>query len=182
MRCEAILASCILAIFGASAVSVRAQGEPHPAKAWRAMTMIDLRLIGPSQSPTARLWHDRIAVSSSPTSSRLPPGGRSATAANVVIRSPDVVVMLSILHADRTCDSRPVAPEVWRCAMRLVRFDARGTTIREGTACFAHGAGRPEAPGAYASYDASTRMVRLGVLAGREAVEGCSQSVPVRGE
>lgn len=177
-----MLASCVLAMLGGSAVAVRAEGEPHPAKAWRAMTMIDLRLIGPSQSSTARLWHDRLAANASPTASRLPPGGRAITAANVVIRSPDVVVMLSILHADRTCDPRPVAPEVWRCAMRLVRFDARGTTIREGTACFAHGTGKPEAPRAYASYDASTRMVRLGVLAGREAVEGCSQSVPVRGE
>ncbi len=57
-------------------------------------------------------------------------------AANLVIRSPEVVVMLSILQLEGACEPRPVAPQVWICPMRLIRFDPSGTTIREGKACF----------------------------------------------
>ena len=103
-------------------------------------------------------------------------------AANLVIRSPETVVMLSILQVEGACERRPVAPQVWICPMRLVRFDAQGTTIREGKACFVDVPAGSAAPRAYASYDPGSRAIRLGVVVGREAVEGCSQSVPVRGE
>ncbi|WP_284180198.1 hypothetical protein [Rhabdaerophilum sp. SD176] len=162
----------------------RAESEPHPAKAWRPLTMVDLRLVGPNQLPTARLWHDRLAAfsksKSAPLNSSL--GGQSAMAANVVIRSPEVVVMLSILQVEGACEPRPVAPQVLICPMRLVRFDPNGTTIREGKACFVGASAGGAGPRAYASYDPRSRAIRLGVVAGGEAVDGCSQSVPVRGE
>jgi hypothetical protein len=109
-------------------------------------------------------------------------GGQTAMAANLVIRSPETVVMLSILQVEGACERRPVAPQVWICPMRLVRFDAQGTTIREGKACFVGASPGGAAPRAYASYDPGSRAIRLGVVVGGEAVEGCSQSVPVRGE
>lgn len=103
-------------------------------------------------------------------------------AANLVIRSPETVVMLSILQVEGVCEPRPVAPQVWICPMRLIRFDPSGTTIREGKACFVGASPGGAAPRAYASYDPRSRAIRLGVVVGGEAVDGCSQSVPVRGE
>jgi hypothetical protein len=179
-----LICSLAVSMLGTAPTTSRAESEAHPAKAWRTLTMVDLRLVGPTQLPTARLWHDRLAVSSrsksAPFSSSV--GGQAAMAANIVIRSPDTVVMLSILQVVGACEARPVAPHVWRCPMRLARFDPQGTTIREGKACFVSASAGGAAPRAYASYDPSSRAIRLGVVVGGEAVEGCSQSVPVRGE
>lgn len=180
------LSICSMAVgmLGTAPTMSRAESESHPAKGWRPLTMVDLRLVGPSQLPTARLWHDQLSGSirskSAPLSSTA--GSQAALAANVVIRSPETVVMLSILQVEGACEPRPVAPQVWRCPMRLVRFDPNGTTIREGKACFVGASAGGAAPRAYASYDPGSRAIRLGVVVGREAVEGCSQSVSVRGE
>jgi hypothetical protein len=180
------LSICSLAVgmVGTAPTMSRAESESHPAKAWRPLTMVDLRLVGPTQLPTARLWHDRLGVPSRSKSAPLGAtmGGQAAMAANLVIRSPETVVMLSILQVEGACEPRPVAPQVWRCPMRLVRFDPQGTTIREGKACFVSAPGGGAAPRAYASYDPGSRAIRLGVVVGGKAVEGCSQSVPVRGE
>lgn len=179
-----LICSVAMGMLGTAPTMSRAESESHPAKAWRTLTMVDLRLVGPSQLPTARLWHDRLSGSlrsrSAPFRSSV--GGQAAMAANIVIRSPETVVMLSILQVEGACELLPVAPKVLICPMRLVRFDSNGTTIREGKACFVGASAGGAAPRAYASYDPSSRAIRLGVVAGGEAVEGCSQSVPVRGE
>lgn len=184
MRRWLLIFSLAMGMQGTDLTTSRAESEPHPAKAWRTLTMVDLRLVGPSQLPTARLWQDRLAVSSRSRSAPLssPIGGQAAMAANLVIRSPEAVVMLSILRVEGACEPRPVEPQVWICPMRLVRFDSNGTTIREGKACFVAASAGGAAPRAYASYDPSSRAIRLGIVVGGEAVEGCSQSVPVRGE
>lgn len=184
MRRWLSICSLAMGMLGTAPTPSRAENAAHPAKAWRPLTMVDLRLVGPSQLPTARLWHDKLAVSSSskiaPLSSPL--GRQAALAANIVIRSPETVVMLSILQVEGACEPLPVAPQVLICPMRLVRFDPNGTTIREGKACFVGASAGGAGPRAYASYDPRSRAIRLGVVVGGEAVEGCSQSVPVRGK
>lgn len=184
MRRWLSICSLAMGMLGTALTMSIAENEPHPAKAWRPLTMVDLRLVGPNQMPTARLWHDRLGIPSRSKSAPLGAtmGGQAAMAANLVIRSPETVVMLSILQVEGACERRPVAPQVWICPMRLVRFDAQGTTIREGKACFVDAPAGSAAPRAYASYDPGFRMIRLGVVVGGEAVEGCSQSVPVIGE
>jgi hypothetical protein len=184
MRRWLLICSLAMGMQGTALTTSRAENEAHPVKAWRPLTMVDMRLVGPSQLPTARLWHDRLSGSmrskSAPLSSTA--GSRAALAANVVIRSPETVVMLSILQLEGACEPLPVAPQVLICPMRLVRFDPQGTTIREGKACFVGASAGGAGPRAYASYDPRSRAIRLGVVVGGEAVEGCSQSVPVRGE
>lgn len=184
MRRWLSICSLAMGMLGSAPTASRAENEPHPAKAWRPLTMVDLRLVGPNQMPTARLWHDRLGVPSRSKSAPLGAtiGGQAAMAANLVIRSPEVVVMLSILQVEGACEPRAVAPQVLICPMRLLRFDPQGTTIREGKACFVDASAGSAAPRAYASYDPTTRVIRLGVVAGGEAVDGCSQSVPVKGE
>lgn len=179
-----LICSLVMGVQGIAPTSSRAESEAHPAKAWRPLTMVDLGLVGPNQIPTARLWHDKLAVPEKSKSAPLtsPMGGQAAMAANIVIRSPETVVMLSILQVEGACEPRAVAPQVLICPMRLARFDSNGTTIREGKACFVAASASSATPRAYASYDPSSRAIRLGVVVGGEAVEGCSQSVPVKGE
>lgn len=184
MRRWLLMFALAMGIQGIAPASSRAENPAHPAKAWRPLTIVDLRLVGPTQLPTARLWHDRLGVPSRSQNAPLGAtiGGQAAMAANLVIRSPETVVMLSILQFEGACEPRAVAPQVLICPMRLARFDSNGTTIREGKACFVAASAGGAAPRAYASYDPSSRAIRLGVVVGGEAVEGCSQSVPVRGE
>jgi hypothetical protein len=162
--------------------------SPHDdAKAWRAMTLMDLELVAPQQAFHAEIWNDLIARNNAaqagaaaktprPLSIRNAP----ARAVFATVRSPQVVVVLSILGAPRLCEPLPNSTSVLRCPMRLIRFENGKSSMREGQGCFAVGKPGSNEPAAYASYDTSARMIRLGVLTGSSAVEGCSQSVPVK--
>ena len=100
------ICSLAMGILGTASTTSMAENEPHPAKAWRPLTMVDLRLVGPTQLPTARLWHDRLGVPSRSQNAPLGAtiGGQAAMAANLVIRSPETVVMLSILQVEGACE------------------------------------------------------------------------------
>ncbi len=168
-------------------ISARAGEDP---KAWRPMLISDLTLPGPQQASLVGIWADRIAANNQRVG-RLPmvgqapkatvlPANAPARAASVVVRSADVVVQLSLFEARGACDDIGSTSNVFRCPMRLVRFEKGTTTIREGRGCFAAGKPGSVDPVAYASYDSTTHVIRLGVIARGEAVEGCSQSVSVK--
>lgn len=170
-------------------VSSAVQGETAPVdpRDWRLMSLMDLRLVGPEQAFHAGVWADLIAknnqaqaVSGSKTAQPISIGNAPVSTTFVTIRSAQAVVVLSILGAPRLCEPLPNSRAVLRCPMRLVRFENGKSTMREGRGCFAKGKVGSNEPAAYTSYDTTTRMIRLGVLSGSSAVEGCSQSVPVR--
>jgi len=176
------------AIF-ALVVSNAVHGETTPVdpKAWRVMTLMDLQLVGPQQAFQAGIWSDLIAknnaVQAAPAGKVARPasiGNAPVSAGFVTIRNAQVVVVLSILGAPRLCEPLASAGTVLRCPMRIIRFENGKSTMREGRGCFAAGKAGSNEPAAYTSYDTATRMIRLGVLSGSSAVEGCSQSVPVR--
>lgn len=169
--------------FASGTVRAEPAGDP---KTWRSMVLVDLRLVGPRQAPYAGIWADLIAgnnerirkLSPSPALVSLA-GNAPAQTANIVVRSPEVVILLSIFHAAGLCEEVAGSTAVVRCPMRLVRYERGASSIHEGKACFA-----VREPGggavAYASYDVTARALRLGVLQRASAVEGCSQSVPVK--
>jgi hypothetical protein len=164
---------------------VLAQVGATDLKSWRLMTLVDLRLVGPQQAPYAAIWNDLISRNNARFQASRPASvvrNAPAVAANVIIRSPQVTVVLSILHAQVFCERVPASAEVWRCPMRLARFENGQTSILEGKGCFATGKPGAALPIAYASYDMSSRAIRLGVIFEGKAVEGCSQSVPVKRE
>lgn len=151
------------------------------------MVLVDLRLVGPRQAPYAGIWADLIAGNNERTRKRTPSlapislaGNAPAQTANIVIRSPEVTILLSIFHAAGFCEAVAGSKAVFRCPMRLVRYERGASSIREGKACFAVREPGRGAAAAYASYDVTARALRLGVLQGTSAVEGCSQSVPVK--
>jgi len=167
--------------------AVRSESHSDDPKAWRAMTVMDLQLVGPQQAFHAGIWNDLISnnnaaqvAAAAKTPNLLSIGNPPARAVFVTVRSPQVVVVLSILGAPRLCEPLSGSTSVLRCPMRLIRFENGKSSMREGRGCFAGGKPGSNEPAAYASYDTSSRMIRLGVLTGSSAVEGCSQSVPVR--
>lgn len=184
-RCVCLLVSALCTSIFSTAV--RSDSPPDDAMAWRAMTVMDLQLVGPQQVFHAGMWNDLIAKNNAAQAGAAaktprPLSIRNAPAQTVFItvRSPQIVVVLSILGAGRLCEPLRNSTSVLRCPMRLIRFENGKSSMREGRGCFAGGKPGSSEPAAYASYDTSARMIRLGVLAGSSAVEGCSQSVPVK--
>ena len=170
--------------FASGTTRAEPAGDP---KTWRPMVLVDLRLVGPRQAPYAGIWADLIAANNERTRKRIPnlapvslAGNAPAQTANIVIRSPEVTILLSIFHAAALCEAVAGSTAVFRCPMRLVRYERGTSSIREGKACFAVQAPGGGGAAAYASYDVPARSIRLGVLQGASAVEGCSQSVPVK--
>lgn len=169
-----------------SSGTVRAEPASDP-KTWRSMVLVDLRLVGPRQAPYAGIWADLIAGNNERTRKRTPSlapvslaGNAPAQTANILVRSQEVTILLSIFHAPGFCEVVSGATAVFRCPMRLVRYERGTSSIREGKACFAVREPGGGGAAAYASYDVTARTLRLGVLQGTSAVEGCSQSVPVK--
>lgn len=182
-----VVVSGAVSLLCALIISARAGEDP---KAWRLMVISDLTLPGPQQATLVGIWADQIAannqragrlqMSTQAPKATVLPANVHARAASVVVRSPDVVLQLSLFEAHGACESVGSSSGVLRCPLRLVRFEKGATTIREGRGCFAAGKAGSVDPVAYASYDPATHMIRLGVIARGEAVEGCSQSVPVK--
>ncbi len=50
MRRWLLMCSMALGFQGITSTSSRAENAAHPAKAWRPLTMVDLRLVGPNRS------------------------------------------------------------------------------------------------------------------------------------
>lgn len=181
-----VILSAIMFCFFIASGSICAEPAGDP-KAWRPMMLVDLRLVGPRQAPYAGIWADLIAANNERIRKRSPnlapvslAGNAPTQTANIVIRSPEVTILLSIFHAAGFCESVAGLTAVFRCPMRLVRYERGTSSIREGKACFAVQEPGGGGAAAYASYDVPARSLRLGVLQGTSAVEGCSQSVPVK--
>ncbi len=49
MRRWLLMFALAMGMQGIAPTSSRAENEPHPAKAWRPLTMVDLRLVGPTR-------------------------------------------------------------------------------------------------------------------------------------
>lgn len=176
------VALCVCFASGAT----RAEPADDP-RTWRPMVLVDLRLVGPRQAPYSGIWADLIAENNERNRKRRPhlapvslAGNAPTQTANIVIRSPEVTILLSIFHAAGFCEAVAGSTAVFRCPMRLVRYERGASSIREGKACFAVREPGGGGAAAYASYDVIARALRLGVLQGASAVEGCSQSVPVK--
>jgi len=185
MRGVSALAALVTVLVGAEGVPGFAQAGSGDPLTWRPLTSIDLRLVGPAQAPFAAIWSDRIGKAHAKAREQglfTPVGHIRAASLNLVIRSPEVTVVLSILYDGSTCEKIAGATEVWRCPLRLARFENGRTSILEGKGCFAGGRPGGALPVAYGSYDLKARAIRLGVATEGKLVEGCSQSVPVKKE
>lgn len=161
--------------------------SPDP-RAWRPLVQTDLRLRGPGNAVYADLWADLIARNNDAArvgiSSRPILGNTPVSEAHFVVRNTETVALLSVLNAHTLC--KPVSSGVIRCPLRLTIYRGGSSSVREGTGCLPLIAVSGTTPGnmssgtgAYASYDVATRSIRYGVLIDHEAIDGCSQTLPI---
>jgi len=196
LRSPALLA----VLLGFAAATVTSAGRAKAAGLdWRHLVYSDLRLVGAAQWPHAELWADRIAANNDHYASlgdrRFAGGNAPAVAAGFVVRSPERVVMLSLLNTVNQCQTLEADPRlrvaIRRCPMRLAIYEAAGDkktagqVLDAGSACILEDADRARAlgpdlqAGAYAAYDPVSRSIRLGVILSGRAVPGCDLAVPV---
>jgi hypothetical protein len=187
-------------LFGFAATTVTSTSRAQAAGLdWRHLVHADLRLVGEVQWPHAELWADKLAANNDHYARlgdrRFAGGNAPAVAAGFVVRSPERVVMLSLLNTVSQCrtlqaDAR-LRIAIRRCPMRLAIYETAGDkktggqVLDAGSACVLEHAdpARALAPdreaGAYAAYDPVSRSIRLGVILSGRAVPGCDLAVPV---
>ncbi|MFC6495970.1 hypothetical protein [Ancylobacter dichloromethanicus] len=175
-----------------TAVGIHAQSlTPDPA-AWRPMSYANLQGPTPDTATYAEIWKDEIDKNNQlyreSGDRRFLGGNAPATEAHFVIWSRARSVVVSLLNTASGCvmkqGNRDAAARVKLCPMRVAIYEGvRVRTLDAGRGCFlepAPGATLdPSASAPYASYDVATKTVKIGMLVAHQAVDGCSNSIPL---
>ena len=167
---------------------------PDPA-AWRPMSYADLQRPNPTTSTYADIWKDAIDRNNRAYAERgdhrFDDGNAPVTEAHFVIWSARKSVVLSVLDTATGCTLNVVRASahatIRMCPMRLAIYEgALVRTMDGGLGCYLElgrtAAGEvadPDRAAAYASYEPATRTVHTGFVVDHEAVEGCSQNIPL---
>lgn len=167
---------------------------PHP-ESWRPIVYRDLQVPGPEDRPYADLWADEIAKNNrrykeAGDTRYYAVGNAPVREAHVVVRGGDKVALLSILNTATACSivagDELANIKVKLCPMRLAFWKGASSTIRQGKGCYLEPGPRPQnfTPDpsfavSYASYDVESKSIKLGVILAHQAVDACSQTVPL---
>lgn len=165
----------------------------EPGK-WRPVVYADLQLPGETALPYASLWADELRRNNDAYKAR---GDRRFLVANapaaeshVVIRSPERVVVLSVLHTVTACTTlrRDVAHATLKsCPMRLAIYENGQSRVADaGRGCFieyaaSQGDAAPDMVrnAALAAYDVESRTIRAGIVFQGQAADECQFRVPI---
>lgn len=167
---------------------------PDPG-AWRPLSYADLRRPSAATATYADIWRDAIDENNRAYRARgdLRFAGANAPAieAHFVIWSSKKSVVVSVLDTALSCtlkESRAAAhATVKMCPQRIAIYQgAQVRTLDGGRACFlelaAPAAGEPLDPNravVYAAYDVASKTIRTGLVIDHQAIDGCSQSIPL---
>ncbi len=156
------------------------------------MSYANLQSPSPQSATYSDIWKDAIDVNNRAYKARgdqrFANGNAPVTEAHFVIWSAGRSVVLSVLNTAISCSTKQVSPDaratVKLCPMRIAIFEGvQVRTMDGGSGCFLEleGGARPdrEASAAYASYDTTSKTVKIGVIVNHKAVEGCSKSIPL---
>lgn len=188
-----LIVAITLAALTARAADADAPLTPNPEQ-WRPVVYRDLQIPGPTDRPFADLWSDMIAKNNRRYAiggdTRYAVGNAPVREAHFIVRGGDKLALLSVLNTATGC--KTIATDVTSniavkmCPMRLAFWRSRQGTIRQAEGCYLEPGARPAnfAPDpkfavSYASYDVSTKSIRLGVILAHRAIEKCSQIVPL---
>lgn len=174
---------------------VVAQSPTPRANVWRPVVYSDLQLPNESALPYASLWADELKRNNdaykAKGDSRWIVANAPAAESHVVVRSPERVVTLSVLHTVTACTliraDRAANAILKSCPMRLAIYqDGKSRIADAGRGCFIeYGAqAKGAAPdmvrnAALASYDIENRTIRAGIVFAGEAADDCRFSVPI---
>lgn len=165
----------------------------EPGK-WRPVVYADLQIPGEAALPYASLWADELRRNNDAYKAkgdlRWSVANAPAAESHVVIRSPERVVVLSVLHTLTACavlrrDAGLAALK--SCPMRLAIYENGQSHIADaGKGCFVEYATRPDksAPdmvrnAALVAYDVENRTIRAGIVFQGKAAEECQFRVRI---
>ena len=187
-------APTIVLLLAATVPVVAQSPTPEPNK-WRPVVYADLQLPGETALPYAALWADELKRNNDAYKKK---GDRRWIVANapaseshVVVRSPERVVILSVLHTVTACRTlrtdMPANATLKSCPMRFAIYqDGRSSVADAGWGCFIEFGARPNGASpdmirnaALAAYDVETRTIRAGVIFAGEAADDCQFRVPI---
>ena len=167
---------------------------PDPA-AWRPMAYADLQRPNPAIGTYADIWKDAIGRNNRAYKDRgdhrFADGNAPATEAHFVIWSTRKSVVLSTLDTATGCTLKVVHAAahatIRTCPVRLAIYEgALVRTMDGGPGCYLERVTSPpseaadlDRAAAYASYDPATRTLHTGLVIDHQAVEGCSQTIPL---
>lgn len=181
-------------LFGLLAPAVAQTPTPDPS-AWRPVSYADLQRPDPTTGTYAEIWQDVIFRNNTAYADRgdhrFVGGNAPVTEAHFVIWSARKAVVLSVLDTATGCTLLAIRPAahatIKKCPVRLAIYEgALVQTLSGGLGCYLEL--EPTAVGgrsdldravAYASYDPAIRTVHTGLVIDHEAVEGCSQDIPL---
>jgi hypothetical protein len=166
---------------------------PDPG-AWRPMTYADLQKPSAQTATYLDIWKDAIEANNHAYKARgdqrFSDTNAPATEAHFVIWSSTKSVVLSILNTVTGCTLKELraaaGATVKLCPMRIAIYEGlQVRTLDGGRGCFLELA--PAVPGSngdapaasYASYDIATKTVKTGLIIDHQAVDGCSQNIPL---
>lgn len=183
-----------LAVSAAPALADAQLASPDPRK-WRPVVYADLQLPNETALPYASLWADELERNNDAYRARGDKrwlvANAPASESHVVIRSPERVIALSVLHTLTACralrtDTASRAT-LKSCPMRLVVYQGGTSSVSDaGRGCFIEYGARPDRDqsdmvqnASLASYDTASRTIRAGVVFAGQAVDECQFHVAV---
>jgi hypothetical protein len=165
---------------------------PDPG-AWRPMSYANLQTSTPQSATYIDIWKDIIDANNRAYKARgdlrFAGGNAPATEAHFVIWSPTKSVVLSILDTATGCTLKELravtGATIKLCPLRIAIYEGiQVRTLDGGRACFLElataAAGKSDDPGravSYASYDVTTKTVKIGVVVDHRVADGCSQNI-----
>jgi hypothetical protein len=167
---------------------------PDPG-AWRPVSYADLQRVSSATATYADIWKDAIEENNrayiTHGDKRYVDGNAPVTEAHFVIWSPKKSVVLSILNTATACTLKEVRAAaratVKLCPLRIAIYEGvQVHTMDGGRACFLElstaGAGETSDPNraiSYAAYDVATKTLKTGLVIDHQAIDGCSQKIPL---
>ncbi|VVB50332.1 hypothetical protein RHCH11_RHCH11_04197 [Beijerinckiaceae bacterium RH CH11] len=164
---------------------------PNP-EAWRPISYADLQRPSSATATYADIWKDAIDDNNrayrARGDTRFASGNAPVTEAHFVIWSPAKSVVVSVLDTATGCTLKDVhaliLATIKLCPLRIAFYEGiRLRTMDGGRTCFlelARGtAVDPNRAISYAAYDVSTKTVKTGLVIDHQAVDGCSQTIPL---
>ncbi len=190
--------NCAIALFLAGAF-VSGSADPATAQAlttdpgvWRPLGYADLQKQSPLNATYVDIWKDAIDANTRAYQARGDRryfvGAAPATEAHFVIWSAKRAVVVSVLDTALGCSEMKrnagTRAVVKLCPMRVAIYDGlQVRTLDAGRSCFLEttpgAALDPASAVAYGAYDVATRVVKIGVIVDRRAIDGCSFNIPL---
>jgi hypothetical protein len=164
---------------------------PNPG-AWRPLVRTDLKTELPDNLTYIDIWTDAITANNraydAKGGSRAANENAPASDAHVVVRSPELTVVLTTLDTELTCKPAPFSESsgvtIKLCPTRLVIFEGALSSRKElPPSCYLEAdpdvSRDPSADASYAAYDTVTKTIKTALVVDHKVIDECARFVPI---